>query len=84
MKRYDSEKIRKLNEKIKERLRKLNYNLSNRAETHHYYTVHGMDFKEELEADDKNAVKSLKEITKLHEELFEAELEWAIANREES
>lgn len=84
MKRYDNEKIRTLNKRIEERLKRLNWDLSNRAETHHYLTEHSMPFEEEVKADDKNAVEALMKIAKLHEELFAAELELEIENKAKS
>tara|TARA_R100001440_G_scaffold24346_2_gene39690 strand:+ start:350 stop:643 length:294 start_codon:yes stop_codon:yes gene_type:complete len=81
------EKISFLKNRIEQRLKKLSYELADRAEQEHYTKNpictpdHQASAAEMVEALDVNALKLLKEITKTHEELFDAELEQEKAKR---
>lgn len=90
MKKYYTEEIRILKNRIEERLKKLSYELADRAEQVGYTKnplcslSHQASAGRMVRALDVDALNRLNSIKKLHEELFDAELEWAIANREES
>ena len=87
MKRYNSEEIRFLKNRIEQRLKKLRYELADRAEQVGYTKNplcsldHQASAAREVRALDVEALNRLNDIKRLHEELFDAELEWAIAKK---
>tara|TARA_X000001382_G_scaffold124339_1_gene108803 strand:- start:495 stop:761 length:267 start_codon:yes stop_codon:yes gene_type:complete len=79
--------IERIKRAIKGRLGILSFDLGRRAEQLHY-TTHPMSSFEhkvssvmEAKRVEAKALKEFNEIKRLHEELFDAELKWAIANK---
>lgn len=81
MTRNISDKIKRLKDKIENRLGRLNFELANRAEQVGYTKnpictpSHKEQAAEAVQYIDVDALNRLNEIKKLHEELFNAELE---------
>lgn len=90
MKRYYTEEIRILEKRIKQRLEQLSYELADRAEQVGYTKnplcslSHQSSAAREVRGMDVDALNRLNEIKRLHEELFDAELKWAIENPKDS
>jgi len=87
MKRYHSEEIKRLKNRIEQRLKKLSYELADRAEQVGFAKNPKCSFEHQASAAnmvralDVEALNRLNDIKRLHEELFDAELEWAIAKK---
>ena len=87
MTRNISDKIKRLKEKIDNRLGRLSFELANRAEQVGYTKnpicspSHQESAAEAVQYMDVDALNRLNEIKKLHEALFHAELELEKANR---
>ena len=84
---YLKEEIGILKRRIEQRLNKLSYELADRAEQVGYSKnpkcsfEHQASAAKEVRALDVDALNRLNEIKRLHEQLFNAELKWEIANR---
>ena len=87
MKTYYTEEIGLLKRRIEQRLKKLSYELADRAEQAGYAKNPKCSFEHQASAAtmvralDVEALNRLNEIKRLHEELFNAELRWEIANK---